>query len=85
MATAEVLVMAGTLDSVMNSVWVAGLPTPLLAVIVTGKVPVALAGGLPAIVAVPLTLSENESPGGRFPEMVRFGVGDPEAVTVKVL
>jgi hypothetical protein len=62
---------------------VAGLPTPLLAVMVSGYVPAVPEAGVPAKVAVPLPLFVNVTPLGNVPLSVRVGVGVPVAVTVK--
>ena len=61
---------------------VTGLPTPLLAVMVSGNVPPAAA--VPASVAVPSPLSTNVTPAGSVPVTLSAGVGVPCVVTVKV-
>src|SRR5690348_2799404 len=55
---------------------------PLLAVMVIGKVPVAVA--VPLRVAVPLPLSWNVTPLGSAPASVSEGVGVPVAVKMKL-
>src|SRR5215472_18628715 len=55
---------------------------PFCAVIVIGKLPLAV--GVPLSRAVPSWLSLNVTPFGRVPTSVRAGVGKPAAVTVKV-
>jgi hypothetical protein len=63
-------------------VWVAGLPTPLLALMVMTdeETPPAV----PAKVAVPLPLSTKVTPLGNAPDSDRAAVGDPVVVTEKV-
>jgi hypothetical protein len=75
-------VMAGAAPepfTVRVKLWEAGEPTPLLAVKVIGKVPLAV--GVPASTPVP---GVKVTPPGRDPVSARVGVGDPVAVTVKV-
>ena len=62
--------------------WVASEPTPLLAVMVIGKLPAAAA--VPERVAVPSPLSVNVTPEGRLPVSLSEAVGLPVEVTVKV-
>src|SRR5579859_6547909 len=59
------------------------LPTPLLAVIVMGKLPDA--AGVPLSVAVPSWLSTKLTPAGRAPVSLNAGSGKPVAVIVKLL
>ncbi len=65
--------------------WTAGLPTPLVAVIVSRYVPVELGGGVPWMAAVPLALGWKTRPVGKVPDSLSTGVGEPVAETVKVL
>ncbi len=84
-ATLFALVMAGGALTVSVKDCVALGVTPLLAVIVIGKVPPAL--GVPASVAVPLLLLVNVTPAGSAPVSViaiAALVGNPVVVTVKV-
>src|ERR1035441_1846766 len=70
----------------MTRYWTAALPTPLEAVMLTSNVPLALAGGVPEMVAVPLLLSRKTKPGGKAPpDTLRTGTGEPVVVTVKAL
>ena len=55
------------------------LPAELVAVIVIGKLPEAVA--VPLRVAVPFPLSTNVTPLGRLPDSVMAGVGVPVVVT----
>jgi len=75
------LVIAGAWFTFNVKLWLAGVPTPLLAVIVRGYVPPV--AGVPLNVAVPFPLSTNVTPLGSAPVSVSDGVGDPVAVTVK--
>src|SRR5205823_5546445 len=78
------LVKAGASSTVKAKLWLAGDPTPLLAVNVTEYVlPVAIAG-VPASVPVPFPLSIKVMPPGSAPVSANDGVGLPVAVTVKV-
>src|SRR5947209_5322348 len=61
--------------------WVASGVAPLLAVMVSGKVPVWL--GVPAIVALPSWLSVKVIPFGRVPAIPIEAVGWPVVVTTK--
>jgi hypothetical protein len=79
------LVIAGAWFTVSVNAWVAGEPTPLLAVIVNGYVPAVPEAAVPLNVAVPFPLLTNVTPVGRAPASVREGVGVPVAVTVKLL
>ena len=76
------LVMAGAASTVSVNDWVASEPTPLLAVMVIGKLPGAEA--VPESVAVPSPLSVNVTPAGSEPVSVMAAVGSPVEVTVKV-
>jgi hypothetical protein len=76
------LVNAGAVLTVNVNVCVALEPTPLLAVMVMGKVPWAEA--VPLSVAVPLPLSTKVTPAGSAPVSVRAGFGKPVVVTVKL-
>ena len=64
--------------------WLAGVPNPLLALMVIGYEAFEPAAGLPESVAVPFPLSLNPTPVGRAPLSARTRVGLPVAVTVKV-
>src|ERR1039458_3228445 len=77
--------MAGAVASVRVRCWTAGLPTPLVAVMVTSYEPRAVAGGVPEMVAVPLVWAVKTRPGGRVPDRLGVGAGGPVAVSVKVL
>ena len=59
--------------------WLAGEPTPLVAVKVIGKEPDWV--GVPASTPVP---GVKVTPVGRVPDSARVGVGEPVAVTVNV-
>jgi hypothetical protein len=63
--------------------WVAAVPTPLLAVNVMGNVP-AEPEAVPLRVPVPFPLSLNVTPAGRVPDSVSDGAGAPVVVTVKL-
>jgi hypothetical protein len=56
----------------------------LVAVSVTWYVPAVPADGVPEIVAVPSLCAWKAIPGGRVPEWLNIGVGEPVAVTVKL-
>src|SRR5580698_9975980 len=72
-----VMVRAAAPDTVRVKFWVAGLPMPLVAVKVIGKVPVT--DGSPES-----TPPAKVTPLGRAPDSVMVGVGVPVAVGVKV-
>ena len=74
-------VIAAGASTVRVKDWVAGLPTPLVAVMVIGNEPVVEV--VPARVAVPSPLSTKLTPDGRAPDSVRAGFGLPVVVTVK--
>jgi hypothetical protein len=74
------LVIAGAWPIVSVKFCVAFVPTPLLAVNVMGKVPVAPA--VPLSVPELFPLSTNVTPAGSAPDSVRDAVGTPVAVTV---
>src|SRR6267378_2489101 len=73
------LVMAGAWLIVRVKLWVAFVPTPLVAVKVSGYVPPVPAAGVPLSTPV-ATL--NVTPPGNVPVSLRVGVGKPVAVTV---
>jgi hypothetical protein len=75
---------AGAAFTVKVKVWLAELPTPLLAVIVREYVPPLPDAGVPLSVAVPFPLFTNVTPLGRVPVSVTDGVGAPVVVTVKL-
>jgi len=75
------LVTAGASITVNVKLWFAGVPDPLLAVIVREYVPPD--AGVPPSVAVPFPLSTKVTPLGNAPVSVNDGVGDPVVVTVK--
>jgi len=77
------LVIAGAWFTVNVKLWVAAVPTPLLAVIVSEYVP-PVPVGVPLRVAVPFPLSVKVTPLGRVPDSLSAGVGDPVVVTVKL-
>ena len=66
-------VMEAAASTVRVKDWVAGLATPLVAVMVIGKEPVVEVA--PARVAVPSPLSTKLTPDGRAPDSVSEGVG----------
>jgi hypothetical protein len=78
------LVIAGAWSTVSVKACVAGVPTPLLAVKVSGYVPPVPAAGVPINVAVPFALATNVTPLGSTPASVMDGAGAPVVVTVKV-
>jgi hypothetical protein len=77
------LVIAGAWFTVSVKLWLAAVPTPLLAVIVREYVPPLPAAGVPLSVAVPFPLLTNVTPLGSAPVSVTDGVGVPVVVTVK--
>src|SRR5215472_14669475 len=87
------LVITGAVPTVSVKVWVAGVPTPLLAVKVMGYVPTLPDAGVPLSVPVPFALPVKVIPLGNAPASVKVGAGkpvvitgnDPEAPTVKVV
>jgi len=87
------LVITGAVPTVRVKVWVAGVPTPLLAVKVMGYVPTLPDVGVPLSVPVPFPLPVKVIPLGNAPASVKVGAGkpvvitgnDPEAPTVKVV
>src|SRR5215472_12572307 len=80
------LVMLGAIPvfTVRVKLWLAGVPTPLLAVIVREYVPALPDAGVPLSVAVPFPLFTNVTPLGSVPVFVSDGVGVPVVVTVKL-
>jgi hypothetical protein len=72
-----------TVVTVRTKDWLAFAPTPLLAVIVIGKVPPEV--GVPERVAVPLPLSTKLTPIGSEPVSDTAAVGKPDVVTSKLL
>jgi len=78
------LVIAGAWFTFSVKLWLAGVPTPLLAVIVREYVPPVPDAAVPLSVAVPFPLSLNVTPLGSAPVSVREGVGAPVVVTVKL-
>src|SRR5439155_20112397 len=78
------LVIAGAWFTLRVKLWLAGLPMPLLAVIVREYVPPFPGATVPLSVAVPFPLSTNVTPLGSTPVAVSDGVGVPVAVTVKL-
>ena len=80
------LVMLGAVPwfTVNVKLWVAAVPTPLLAVRVREYVPPVPAAGVPPSVAVPFPLFVKVTPLGRVPDSLSAGVGDPVVVTVKL-
>ena len=81
------LVIAGAVCAVFTvrvKPWLAGVPTPLLAVKVREYVPPLPDAGIPLSVAVPFPLFMNVTPLGSAPVSVRVGVGVPVVVTVKL-
>ena len=81
------LVIAGPalgLFTVSVKAWVAGVPTPFVAVKVMGKVPLLPVAGVPLRVAAPFPLSLKVTPLGSVPVSVRVGVGVPVVVIENV-
>jgi hypothetical protein len=78
------LVIAGAWFTVSVKLWVAVLPTPLLAEIVRAYVPPVPPAGVPLNVAVPFPLFTNVTPLGSAPVCVNEAVGVPVVVTVNV-
>ena len=78
------LVMAGAWFTVSVKFCVAADPTPLLAVIVMGKMPAVPAAGVPLKVAVPFPLFVNVRVAGNAPVSPKVGAGTPEATKVYV-
>lgn len=79
------LVTAGPVFPVFTvsaKVWVAAVPTPLLAVNVREYVPAVPEAGVPLSVPVPLWLSTNVTPLGSVPVSVKDGEGKPVVDTV---
>lgn len=74
----------GAASTANAKLWVAGLPNPLLAVMVIGYELLEPVAGVPARAAVPLPLSVNVTPEGRAPVSDSTMVGLPAAVTVKL-
>ena len=81
------------MPTVRVKVWVAGVPTPLLAVKVMEYVPTLPDAGVPLSVPVPFAPPAKVTPLGNEPASVKVGTGkpvvitgnDPEAPTVKVV
>ena len=61
-----------------------GVPTPLVAVRVSGYVPPLPDAGVPLSIALPFPLSVNIRPVGSVPDSLKDGVGVPVVVTVKL-
>jgi hypothetical protein len=78
------LVIAGAWFTFSVKLWLAAVPTPLLAVKVSGYVPPAPDAVVPLRVPVPFPLSLNVTPLGSAPVSLSEGVGLPVAVTVKL-
>jgi hypothetical protein len=80
------LVIAGAVPPLMVNVklWLAAVPTPLLAVKVIGYVPGVPDAGVSVSVPVPFPLSLNVTPLGSAPVSLSEGVGLPVVVTVKL-
>src|SRR5579862_9286659 len=76
-------VMTGASPTIKVNAWVASGKTPLLALIVIGKLPSEV--GMPASLAVPSPLSVKVTPEGGEPVSDRAAVGAPAVVTVKLL
>lgn len=62
--------------------WVAGVPTPLLAVNVREYVPAVPDAGIPLRVPEPFPLSVKVTPAGSFPVSAKDGAGKPVVKTV---
>jgi hypothetical protein len=75
---------AGAWFTVRVKVWLAGVPTPLLAVRMRAYVPLVPEAGVPLRVAVPFPLFTNVTPLGSVPASVKDGLGVPVAATVKL-
>jgi hypothetical protein len=78
------LVITGAVFTVSVKGWLAGVPTPLVAVKVMEYVPLVPAAGVPLSFPVPLPLSVKVTPFGSAPDSVRAGAGKPVVVTVKL-
>jgi hypothetical protein len=79
------LVIAGAWLTVSVKLCVAAVPTPLLAVIVSGYVPPVPVAGVPPSVAVPFPLFVNVTPLGSAPlSLIDDTVGFPVVVTAKL-
>ena len=61
-----------------------GVPTPLVAVRVSGYVPPLPDAAIPLSIALPFPLSVNLTPVGSVPDSLKDGVGVPAVVTVKL-
>ena len=75
------LVRVGAWSTVRVKPWVT-VPEPLVAVMVSGKVPVVV--GVPAKPAVPLAPATKATPAGRVPVSVTAAAGKPLVVTGKL-
>jgi hypothetical protein len=75
---------SGPLLTVSVKVCEASVPTPLVAVIVSGYVPSVPSAAEPESVAVPFPLSTNETPVGSGPLSEMADVGYPVVVTLKL-
>jgi hypothetical protein len=75
------LVITGAVFTVSVKVWLACVPTPLLAVKLMGYVPLVPAAGVPLRTPV---AGVNVTPAGSVPVSPNVGAGNPVAVTVKV-
>jgi hypothetical protein len=78
------LVITGAVFTVSVKGWLAGVPTPLVAVKVMEYVPLVPAAGVPLSVPVPFPLSAKVTPFGSVPDSVRVGAGKPVVVTINV-
>jgi len=76
------LVMTGAVFTVRVKLWLAAVPTPLMAVNVMGYVPTVPAAGVPLSVPVPFPLSLKVTPFGSAPVSVEAAAGKPVVITV---
>ncbi len=76
------LVITGAVFTVSVKGWLAGVPTPLLAVNVMGYIAAVPDAGVPLSVPVPSLLSTNVTPLGSAPVSIKDGTGKPVVITV---
>src|SRR5437879_1209932 len=76
------LVITGAVFTVSVKLWLAGVPTPLLAVNVMGYMAAVPDAGVPFSVPVPFPLSVKVTPLGSGPASTRAGGGKPVVITV---
>jgi hypothetical protein len=76
------LVITGAVSTVNVNVWLAGVPTPLLAVNVIVNMPTVPDAGVPLSFPVPSPLSTKVTPLGSAPASIKDGLGKPVVITV---